>query len=478
MSLGECAVCMDDFTASGKHKKVSCGCDDDGDVCVGCTKTYLLESLDDAHCMSCSKPFDRDFLCANVGTTWVNGIYRKRRSAVAVEREIARMASSQPAAKHLLKVEHEERELLRIQQEYNSALTKLKQKKRELFHLKCKSTHERKQFIKPCGRDGCKGFLSTAYKCGLCDYYSCSKCHVVKGKDKDAPHECNPDDLASVREIAKTTRDCPGCGAATFKTEGCDQMFCTVKGCETAFSFRTGRRETGVIHNPHYFEMRQRGELAGGGGAARAPGDVQCGGPPDDELVRGVCGFAGGINELKEGSVAAVSRGRYTYNRDTWAEKVLNDFGVRAHRHFTQVVVNSLRERVAGARDNEDVRVQFLLERIDKKKLESIIARREKKREKEQAMLHVAELYAAVVQDQLLRITYGFRNVYSTPGCRSLPDDIRRKAPKEVLQNILEAVSEVDRVRTYCNQQLDRIATNFKIKPRKIPEVLGKARGW
>jgi hypothetical protein len=471
---------MDDFTASGKHKKVSCGCDDDGDVCVGCVKTYLLESLDDANCMSCSKPFDRDFLCANLGATWVNGIYRKRRSAVAVEREIARMASSQPAAKHLLKVEHEEQELLRIQAEFNSARDKLDQKKRELHHLKKKSTHERKQFIKPCGRDGCKGFLSTAYKCGLCDYYSCSKCHVVKGNDKDAPHGCNPDDIASVREIAKTTRDCPGCGAATFKTDGCDQMFCTVKGCETAFSFRTGRRETGVIHNPHYFEMRRRGELAGGGGGARAVGDVQCGGPPSDALVIGVCGFAGGLNECEAGSHAAVNLVRFTY-RGTWAEKVLNDFGVRAHRHFTAVVVNPLRERVAVARDNEDVRVLFLLERIDKKKLEITIARREKKREKEQEMLHVAELYAAVVQDQLLRITYGSRTVY--PGAlvapnRRLPDDIRRKAPKEVLQNILEAVSEVHRVRTYCNQQLERIATNFKIKPRFIPEALGKVRGW
>ena len=108
----------------------------------------------------------------------------------------------------------------------------------------------------------------------------------VIGLDKNAEHVCDENSLASVEEIKKTTRNCPGCGAATFKISGCDQMFCTVPGCETAFSFRTGRKQTGIIHNPHYFQMRAQGLL---GTNPRTPGDRICGGPPDYAVINYIC---------------------------------------------------------------------------------------------------------------------------------------------------------------------------------------------
>lgn len=49
---------------------------------------------------------------------------------------------------------------------------------------------DRKKFIRHCTRDGCKGFLSTAWKCGICEWYSCSKCFIPKAKEHDAVHEC------------------------------------------------------------------------------------------------------------------------------------------------------------------------------------------------------------------------------------------------------------------------------------------------
>jgi len=127
-----------------------------------------------------------------------------------------------------------------------------------------------REFIKGCSRNGCNGFLSTAWKCRVCDLYTCKDCH----EPKDDQHECNPDTVKSVEQIKSDSRPCPRCHSLIYKINGCDQMFCT--SCHTPFSWRTGKIELGRVHNPHYYEyQRQRGQLN------REIGDIQCGGMPD-----------------------------------------------------------------------------------------------------------------------------------------------------------------------------------------------------
>jgi hypothetical protein len=58
-----------------------------------------------------------------------------------------------------------------------------------------------------------------------------------------------------------------------FKISGCPQMWCP--SCHTVFNWDTLEVETGVIHNPHYFEFQRR---MNGGVIPRTPGDVPCGG--------------------------------------------------------------------------------------------------------------------------------------------------------------------------------------------------------
>jgi hypothetical protein len=128
---------------------------------------------------------------------------------------------------------------------------------------------QRAEFHKKCGDPECRGFLSTRWKCGLCEKTTCTDCHEVKDKD-NTPHVCDPNVVATIKLLKTDTRNCPGCQTSITKIDGCDQMWCTQ--CRTGFSWNTGKIEL-KLHNPHYYEWRRQN-----GGLEREPGDEpQCG---------------------------------------------------------------------------------------------------------------------------------------------------------------------------------------------------------
>jgi len=134
-------------------------------------------------------------------------------------------------------------------------------------------TPERRRFIMACQNDTCRGYLSTQYKCELCETYTCPHCLELIGYAKTDPHTCDPNNVASAELIKKDTKPCPQCGVRIYKISGCDQMWCTE--CKVSFSYKTLQIDTGATHNPHYYAyMQQRNN----GIAPRNPQDVVCGG--------------------------------------------------------------------------------------------------------------------------------------------------------------------------------------------------------
>jgi len=120
-----------------------------------------------------------------------------------------------------------------------------------------KGPSESRKFVMQCQNDGCRGMLTTQYKCDICTKFTCPKCFLpIEGEKGD--HVCKQEDIDTVEELRKNTRPCPNCGLRISKIDGCDQMWCIE--CKTAFSWSKGTVEKGVIHNPHYYQwMRQNG---------------------------------------------------------------------------------------------------------------------------------------------------------------------------------------------------------------------------
>jgi hypothetical protein len=148
----------------------------------------------------------------------------------------------------------------------------------DLYHNRVEGrVQEKREFIMKCPDGDCRGFLSSAYKCGTCAKWACQACLVVLGEKKDVEHTCDPGLVESTKLIRSETRPCPKCAAPIFKIDGCDQMFCVVEKCGTAFSWNTGHIVSGVIHNPHYYEWLRK---TGGGAVEREIGDIPCGGMP------------------------------------------------------------------------------------------------------------------------------------------------------------------------------------------------------
>jgi hypothetical protein len=137
------------------------------------------------------------------------------------------------------------------------------------------------EFFMACPGNDCRGRLSTAYKCGLCEHWFCPDCHSDKGHERQAPHECNKDDKDTVTLLKQNTKPCPKCHEGIFKVSGCDQMWCT--RCHTCFSWNTNKILNGTIHNPHYYAYQRQ---MSGGEAPRVAGDVPCGGIPELYTVR------------------------------------------------------------------------------------------------------------------------------------------------------------------------------------------------
>lgn len=268
----ECTVCCESYNKS-VHKPITCDfCSYQS--CMLCIKTYLLKTYHNAHCMNCRKEWSHEFLHSHFPKTWLVNDYRDMREIILFEEEKTYLPELQAAAerqKQLLTMENDIKEnekRLKENEENidqtvrNQRLTRIhhqqeieKLKSKRYKYIQQRPDNTSKPVIMKCTIPDCRGFLNENWNCGICQSTICKSCHTKT----DDLHQCNPNEVATIKELEKTTKPCPKCYIRIYKIDGCDQMFCIQ--CHTAFSWNTGKVESGIIHNPHYFEALRRGNI-------------------------------------------------------------------------------------------------------------------------------------------------------------------------------------------------------------------------
>ena len=303
----ECIVCAESF--NNRRRRIDCPfCTTNTNVCITCSEKYLLDSFKSPHCMLCNHEWNLSFLLTVFPKTFVHNKYRKNRQDKAMEREIGMLPEAVLfiQTRERNRKRQEDLKVLKIQ--YNNlrkvmrelpnvrgdifwvAESKLAQKITNLQRQheqedaagtnSMNSTHN--TYVCRCPVGVCRGMVSSSdYKCVVCESKVCNRCFVcvsVQNTQHIQTHTCKKEDLASVEQIKKDSKLCPGCANRVFRIQGCDQMFCVY--CRTPFNWRTGKKTTGPIHNPHHAQLVRRLGLGSVGTTNNITDNIDCNGVP------------------------------------------------------------------------------------------------------------------------------------------------------------------------------------------------------
>ena len=267
-----CAICTDKYTTV--RKPVECPqCKHS--ACARCVKTFLVQNTVEPKCMACPAPWDMDFVRRNLSKNFMDGEYKKHQVSTLLHRAESSVGDLQPLVPVKTRIEALQQEIreetlrARTMDNKRGARNRIRTLQEEKWTLDYEWLHgaptvqvhagsvadsaTKSIFFMACPRKDCRGRVSSGYKCGLCEHFVCPDCHVDKGLEQHGPHECSVEDKDTVKLLKENTKKCPECHEGIFKESGCDQMWCT--RCRTCFSWKTGKKEHGPIHNPHYYEQ-------------------------------------------------------------------------------------------------------------------------------------------------------------------------------------------------------------------------------
>ena len=361
----ECTICTEKYTKQNR-KKITCNhCNFES--CISCIKTFFKNSETYPSCMNCHEKLSEEFLYDNFPKNYINKDIKELKQNLLFEQEKQLLPASQEIAKYAEHIENVEKSIeedvkmiYELRMKSMSLQCELEKKKNLVQNFNrdytiptnqnessssLSSSKEINVFIKQCPCNDCSGYLSTQWKCGMCNVRVCKDCLEIKGED----HVCNPDNIATANVIKESTKSCPSCGTAIGKIYGCNHMWCT--NCNTGFDWRTRKLVIKNNTNPHYYEwLRQNGNNA------RELSDVVCGGIPNISTLR---------------HIITITNYNSNDNSLDISKKVLE-----FHRLINHVQHIELRE--TDEVNNIDLRVKLLRKKITIEKFKQLILTRVK----------------------------------------------------------------------------------------------------
>jgi hypothetical protein len=225
-----CNICCENYSKKIRGKIECCFCN--FSACKDCYENYLL-TINYAKCMNndCDKFWTRKFMTENFSKHFIITKYKKHLEKIFFDKEKSLLPATQEIVEEIIKKENITNENIKINKMLNK-LYKLQyitnqilEMKKDhdldeyiqeymdsyfiniiynLEHSKMKETNitikekmaklyemiqqndllllndsnkkiEKKQFIRKCGNYLCRGFLSTQWKCGICEKYTCKE---------------------------------------------------------------------------------------------------------------------------------------------------------------------------------------------------------------------------------------------------------------------------------------------------------------
>ena len=448
---GDCPICCEKYNNSS-HLKVKCEFGDcNYETCKKCVRDYLLSTTQDPHCMMCKKQFSQAFLVDRLNSSFVMNEYKPHRKELLLDREISKLPETMPAVEKIMRIRVQEGKIAEIRklrtELANQLLTLLQEEgncRRTIQRIIANpevDKVERKKFIMSCRLEGCRGFLNNHYKCEICSQHTCSKCLELIGVETNkAGHICVQGNIESAELIRKETKGCPSCGTRIFKISGCDQMWCS--NCHKAWSWNTGKIDTGVVHNPHFYQFQRDN---GGGTAPRNPLDVLCGGLVHIHNVRSqvllkLDGISLSDKERKKINAGLVSRAHI-------------EIVHRAVSHLVNVELVEFRDRMRNFVANcEKTRISYILQEISKPEMADLVMRNDIQRQKYAEILNIYELLSVV----------------GTELFADLVLEDRDKKTVAFVQYVERKMTEYDNLRLYCNKQLAKVSVSFN---QSVPQL-------
>ena len=122
-----CGVCTDNFQKKPRKKPVECiFCN--YRACVECQETYLLGSVQDAHCLNCKKSWNREFMAGYFTNVFMTETYKKHREDILMARERSMLPQRMVILDRIIRGEKMAEEITPLQDEVETLQLELAKK--------------------------------------------------------------------------------------------------------------------------------------------------------------------------------------------------------------------------------------------------------------------------------------------------------------------------------------------------------------
>ncbi len=422
----DCPICC-----SSRSKTVKClYCN--FTACSECSQKYLLDNII-PKCMSCSKQWSFEFIQTCFSMSFLNGKYKHHRENILFDREQTLMPDTQKVLEKKNKEKKIQEKLRQLKEQEEELLLKL----RALNRVRTEVYTGNKEKIIKCTGAECRGFLKPHSKellqCGVCKNIVCKDCREDR-KENDE-HKCNKETIDTIKMIEKECKPCPKCACMILKSEGCDQMWCTQ--CQTAFSWRTGIVETGVVHNPHYWEYLRRN------------------GREEEEINRV---YGNRRAEQEEMTVCNYNMQTIYYNREYRVNvDCFNRFFIELMRLETHIRISELPGMQVNTNSphlNEDIRLRYLNNEMDEKSFKQLLQRRNKLHEFKNEKYMIFNTYSTVFREIIIKFMHVLQ--------------VRFERLKDLFPHLKEMIGELDNLLNFTKDSYNRLCSRFNYTEKNI----------